>query len=51
MRFLHTHSHMEQVEPDHDLSVLSETPAVLTDLLGLIQANDKNHYEAMMKII
>ncbi|AQV96563.1 hypothetical protein BJN34_22105 [Cupriavidus necator] len=51
VRFLHTHSHMEQVEPDHDLSVLSEAPAVLTDLLGLIQANDKHHYEAMMKII
>ncbi|UDM52011.1 hypothetical protein [Cupriavidus sp. MP-37] len=34
-----------------DLSVLSEAPAVFTDLLGLIQANDKNHYDAMMKII
>ncbi|WP_284454511.1 ATP-binding protein [Cupriavidus campinensis] len=51
VRFLHTHSHMEQVEADHDLSVLSEAPAVLTDLLGLIQTNDKDHYEAMMKII
>lgn len=51
VRFLHTHSHMEQVEPDHDLSVLSEAPGVLTDLLELIQANDKNHYDAMMKII
>ncbi|GAB7545545.1 ATP-binding protein [Cupriavidus sp. 8B] len=51
VRFLHTHSHMEQVEPDHDLSVLSEAPAVLADLLGLIQTNDKNHYDAMMRII
>ncbi|SDC54096.1 Wobble nucleotide-excising tRNase [Cupriavidus sp. YR651] len=51
VRFLHTHSHMEQVEADHDLSVLSEAPAVLTDLLGLIQTNDKDHFEAMMKII
>ncbi|QGS32351.1 ATP-binding protein [Cupriavidus metallidurans] len=51
VRFLHTHSHMEQVEADHDLSVLSEAPAVLTDLLSLIQTNDKDHYEAMMKII
>lgn len=50
VRFLHTHSHMEQVEPDHDLSVLSESPAVLTDMLALIEANDKHHYDAMMKI-
>ena len=51
VRFLHTHSHMEQVsDPEHDLSVLSEAPAVLTDMLALIEANDKGHYEAMMKI-
>jgi wobble nucleotide-excising tRNase len=51
VRFLHTHSHMEQVsEPEHDLSVLSEAPAVLADMLALIEANDKGHYEAMMKI-
>ncbi|MFB9127108.1 hypothetical protein E2553_39990 [Paraburkholderia dipogonis] len=51
VRFLHTHSHMEQVsEPEHDLSVLSEAPAVLADLLALIEANDKGHYDAMMKL-
>ncbi|WP_175692142.1 AAA family ATPase [Burkholderia ambifaria] len=51
VRFLHTHSHMEQVvEPEHDLSVLSEAPAVLTDMLALIEENDKSHYDAMMKI-
>jgi len=51
VRFLHTHSHMEQVsEPEHDLSVLSEAPAVLADMLALIEANDKGHYDAMMKI-
>ncbi|SKC83322.1 Wobble nucleotide-excising tRNase [Burkholderia sp. CF099] len=51
VRFLHTHSHMEQVcEPEHDLSVLSEAPAVLADVLTLIEANDKNHYDAMLKI-
>ncbi|RQS50242.1 AAA family ATPase [Burkholderia sp. Bp8986] len=52
IRFLHTHSHMEQIsEPEHDLSVLSEAPAVLTDLLALLQANDKQHYDAMMAIV
>ncbi|MEM5312332.1 AAA family ATPase [Paraburkholderia sp. JHI869] len=52
VRFLHTHSHMEQIsEPEHDLSVLSEAPSVLSDLLALIEANDKPHYEAMAKIV
>jgi wobble nucleotide-excising tRNase len=51
VRFLHTHSHMEQVsEPEHDISVLSEAPAVLADMLALIEANDKGHYNAMMQI-
>ncbi|QBR03767.1 ATP-binding protein [Paraburkholderia pallida] len=45
IRFLHTNSHMEQIsEPEHDLSVLSEAPAVLTDLLALLRANDKQHF-------
>ncbi|CAH2904734.1 MAG: unnamed protein product [uncultured Paraburkholderia sp.] len=52
IRFLHTHSHMEQIsEPEHDLSVLSEAPAVLTDLLALVRANDAQHYDAMMAIV
>uniref|UniRef100_E1TJ75 Protein CR006 P-loop domain-containing protein n=1 Tax=Burkholderia sp. (strain CCGE1003) TaxID=640512 RepID=E1TJ75_BURSG len=52
IRFLHTHSHMEQIaEPEHDLSVLSEAPAVLTDLLALVRANDTQHYDAMMAIV
>ncbi|MEX3960477.1 hypothetical protein [Trinickia sp. EG282A] len=52
IRFLHTHSHTEKMsEPEHDLSVLSEAPAVLTDLLALLRANDKQHYDAMMGIV
>ncbi|WP_085504788.1 AAA family ATPase [Burkholderia pseudomallei] len=51
IRFLHTHSHMEQISaPEHDLSVLSEAPAVLADLLVLIKRNDEKHYEAMMAL-
>jgi wobble nucleotide-excising tRNase len=51
IRFLHTHSHMEQIsEPEHDLSILSEAPAVLADLLGLIKRNDEKHYDAMMAL-
>lgn len=50
LRFLHTHSHMEQIgEPEHDLSVLSETPAILTEVLALIMENDRSHYEAMVE--
>ena len=50
LRFLHTHSHMEQIgEPEHDLSVLSETPAILTEVLALIMENDRLHYEAMVE--
>ncbi|MFM0009199.1 AAA family ATPase [Paraburkholderia sediminicola] len=51
IRFLHTHSHMEQIsEPEHDLSVLSEAPGVLADLLELIKRNDEKHYDAMMAL-
>ena len=50
LRFLHTHSHMEQIgEPEHDLSVLSETPAILTEILALIMENDRSHYDAMVE--
>lgn len=50
LRFLHTHSHMEQIgEPEHDLSVLSETPAILAEVLALIMENDRSHYDAMVE--
>ena len=48
LRFLHVHSHFDQVvPPEHDLSVLSETPAVLSELMDLIQAVDKEHFFGM----
>jgi wobble nucleotide-excising tRNase len=48
LRFLHTHSHAGQIEePEHDLSVLSETPAVLNDLLDLIKSVDEQHFNGM----
>lgn len=48
LRFLHTHSHAAQIEePEHDLSVLSETPAVLNDVLDLIKSVDDQHFNGM----
>jgi len=51
LRFLQTHSHSGEVDdPEHDVSILSETPKVLTDLLDLIRSEDKEHFEEMEKI-
>jgi wobble nucleotide-excising tRNase len=48
LRFLHTHSHYGQIaEPEHDLSVLTETQAILQDLLALIREVDPEHYAGM----
>jgi wobble nucleotide-excising tRNase len=52
VRFLHTHSHAGHVaEPEHDLSMLSETPAILNEVLELMHLNDAPHYDAMLKIV
>jgi len=52
LRFLHTHSHSGEVDdPEHDISILSETPEVLKDLLDLIRFEDKRHFEEMEKAI
>jgi wobble nucleotide-excising tRNase len=52
LRFLHTYSHFDQVaEPDHDPSALSETPAILREVLGLISHCDPGHYNAMEPLV
>jgi len=52
LRFLHTHSHSSGMgEPEHDLSVLAEGPAVLKDLLELIESEDAAHYSAMVQLV
>ena len=52
LRFLNTYSHADQVvEPDHDPSVLSETPAILLEVLALICICDSEHYERMEKLV
>jgi wobble nucleotide-excising tRNase len=48
LRFLHTFSHEGKIaEGDHDLSILAETPQVLTDLLDLIKSEDERHFNEM----
>jgi wobble nucleotide-excising tRNase len=52
LRFLHTHSHSGEVDdPEHDISILSETPSVLKDILDLIKSEDNSHFEEMKKAI
>lgn len=52
LRFLHTYSHFDQVaEPDHDPSALSETPAILQEVLALIAHCDPGHYNAMAALV
>ncbi len=52
LRFLNTHSHHGHVaEPEHDLSVLSETGAVLGDVLALIEATDAEHFRGMKELV
>lgn len=52
LRFLHTHSHAEQIsEPEHDPSILIETKQVLNDLLCLIQKDDNRHFDQMKALV
>jgi wobble nucleotide-excising tRNase len=52
LRFLQTHSNSGEVDdPEHDISILSETPEVLRDILNLIKSEDKGHFEEMEKAI
>jgi wobble nucleotide-excising tRNase len=52
LRFLHTHSHDAQIsEPEHDLSILSETPQILKDIMEVMASEDPRHFEAMAKLV
>lgn len=52
LRLLHTYSHSGSIaDPEHDPSVLSETRAVLVDLLDLVEKCDPVHYKGMLTII
>jgi wobble nucleotide-excising tRNase len=52
LRFLHTYSHDGKIaEPEHDLSILAETPDVLKDLIEMLKAEDPKHFDEMTKLL
>lgn len=52
IRFLHANSHNDFIsEPEHDHSIVAETPAVLKDLMDLIKTVDEDHYKEMLKCV
>ena len=52
LRFVHTNSHNDAIpEPEHDLSLLSETQPVLKSLLELIEEEDPEHYSRMLELV
>jgi wobble nucleotide-excising tRNase len=52
LRFLHTYSHDGKIsEPEHDLSILAETPEILKDLIELLRAEDPKHCQEMEKLL
>ena len=38
-------------EPEHDLTALAEGPAVLKDLLEMIESLDGAHFSAMVQLV
>ena len=52
LRFLNSHSHSIAVgEPEHDMTALAEGPAVLKDLLEMMESLDNAHYSAMLQLV
>lgn len=52
LRLLNTYSHAGAIsDPEHDLSLLAETQPVLRDVLELMEAVDKDHYDGLIKAV
>ena len=52
LRLLNTYSHASAIsDPEHDLSLLAETQPVLLDVLDMMKAVDKEHYDGLAKLI
>ena len=52
-RFVETHSHprYESGVQDFDMTILSETPDILKDLIELVKTEDEKHYNYLVKSI
>lgn len=51
-RFLHAHSHnCWDADQEHDPSILAEAPAVMREVMRLIQCEDPRHYTEMIGLI
>jgi wobble nucleotide-excising tRNase len=50
-RFVETHSHprYESGIQDFDMTILSETPAIIADLMELVKTEDEKHYNFLVK--
>jgi wobble nucleotide-excising tRNase len=52
LRLLNTYSHASAItEPEHDLSLLAETQPVLLDVLEMMKAVDKPHYDGLERLV
>ena len=52
LRLLNTYSHAGAIsDPGHDHSLLAETQPVLREVLELMEAVDKDHYEGLIKMV
>lgn len=52
LRLLNTYSHSGAIaDPGHDLTLLAEAQPVLVDVLALMEAVDKDHYEGLKKLL
>lgn len=52
LRFLHAFSHLDQIaDPEHNPSMLAETPSVLRDLFDLIEHSDSAHFKSMNELV
>ena len=51
-RFLNFYSHLQHVgEQEHDISILSETPAIMRSVLEIIKTEDPTHFAEMQQVI
>lgn len=49
LRYVHAYSHNDSIgEPEHDLSLLAESRAVLRDILKFMKNHDPDHVKAMV---